>query len=95
MGRTLASYRRMLEKERALWQKNFASRLRGQNCTSFNKLWERAFQLADAASANTRPVVFDNVIMSMMVELQSEVDYLRRELMRIKEALKKIEEENS
>ncbi|MHA1227797.1 MAG: hypothetical protein ACTSPV_13705 [Candidatus Hodarchaeales archaeon] len=84
MGRTLPSYRRMLEKERAMWQKNFASRLRGSDHTSFDKLWERAFQLADAASANTRPVVFDNAVMSMLVALQSEIDCLKKELTRIK-----------
>lgn len=84
MGRTLASYRRMLEKERAIWQAHYASLLREPDRTSFIHLWEKAFHLADAASANTRPIIFDNVVMSMLVAQQSEIQRLREELAQLK-----------
>jgi len=87
MGRTLPSYRRMLEKERFLWEKHFASRLREPHRTSFTTLWEKAFQLADAASANTRPLVYDNIVMSMLTAQQVEIQRLNRELNRLKELL--------
>jgi hypothetical protein len=87
MGRTLPSYRRMLEKERFLWEKHFASRLREPHRSSFITLWEKAFQLADAASANTRPLVLDNVIMSMLTAQQAEIQRLNQELNRLKESL--------
>ncbi|GAF96967.1 unnamed protein product [marine sediment metagenome] len=90
MGRTLPSYRRMLEKERTIWQTHYANRLREPYRTSFTDLWLYAFQLADAASANTRPIVFDNVIMSMVIgqhaeiqKLKDELDKLRRKLIQI------------
>ncbi|WP_455141732.1 hypothetical protein [Candidatus Hodarchaeum mangrovi] len=87
MGRTLPSYRRMLEKERFLWEKHFASRLREPHRSGFTTLWEKAFQLADAASANTRPLMYDNIVMSMLIAQQVEIQRLNRELNRLKELL--------
>ncbi len=91
MGRTLPSYRIMLEKERDLWQKRFSTRLRTPYRSGFDEVWLYAFQLADAASSNTRPVVFDNILMSMIVaqqtelqKLQSEVTYLKQVIERMK-----------
>ncbi|MFX0014015.1 MAG: hypothetical protein ACFFB2_13780 [Promethearchaeota archaeon] len=83
MGRTLPSYRVMLEKERTLWQVHFANRLRDPHRASFTKLWLYAFQLADAASANTRPIVFDNVVMSMLIAQQSEIQRLKEKLTKL------------
>ena len=81
MGRTLPSYRMVLEKERAIWQSHYANRLRdARHRTSFDELWLFAFQLADAASANTRPVAFDNIVMSMLVAQQSEIKRLKTEV---------------
>ncbi|MFX0123282.1 MAG: hypothetical protein ACFFAE_06550 [Candidatus Hodarchaeota archaeon] len=87
MGRTLPSYRRMLEKERDLWQAHYASRLREPYRTSFTDLWLFAFQLADAASANTRPIIFDNVVMSMLIGQHSEIQKLKAEIARLKKRL--------
>jgi hypothetical protein len=70
----------VLEHERKLWIKHFAKRLREPYRTSFDYLWEKAFQLADAASANTRPVALDNIIMSMVVAQQAEIQRLQKDL---------------
>ncbi|MFX1512975.1 MAG: hypothetical protein ACFFCQ_10340 [Promethearchaeota archaeon] len=83
MGRTLPSYRVMLEKERAQWQNHFANRLRDQHRKSFAELWLYAFHLADAASANTRPLVLDNVVMSMLVAQQTEIQKLKDKLAKL------------
>ena len=80
MGRTLPSYRMVLEHERTLWIKHFAKRLREPYRTSFDHLWEKAFQLADASSANTRPVALDNILMSMVVAQQAEIKQLQKDL---------------
>ncbi len=81
MGRTLPSYRMVLEKERTIWQTHYANRLRdARHRTSFDELWLFAFQLADAASANTRPVAFDNIVMSMLIAQQSEIKRLKTEV---------------
>ncbi|MHA2053204.1 MAG: hypothetical protein ACXACP_03685 [Candidatus Hodarchaeales archaeon] len=85
MGRTLPSYRIVLEHERALWIKHYAKRLREPYRESFDHLWEKAFQLADASSANTRPVAFDNIIMSMLVAQQAEIRRLNKELATLKQ----------
>jgi hypothetical protein len=70
----------VLEHERSLWLKYYAKRLREPYRTSFDLLWDKAFQLADASSANTRPVAFDNIVMSMLVAQQAEIQRLRKEL---------------
>ena len=95
MGRTLPSYRRMIEKERAIWQRNYAARLREPHRTSFTELWLYAFQLADAASANTRPIVFDNVVMSMLIGQHSEIRRLKDELTSLKKKLVQMTEHGS
>ena len=85
MGRTLPSYRMVLEHERDLWIKHYAKRLREPYRKSFDFLWDKAMQLADAASANTRPVALDNILMSMLVAQQSEIQQMKRELLELKE----------
>ncbi|MFX0211397.1 MAG: hypothetical protein ACFFDT_35795 [Candidatus Hodarchaeota archaeon] len=93
MGRTLPSYRMMLEKERAHWQVHYATRLRDQHRASFAELWLYAFQLADAASANTRPIVFDNVVMSMLVAQQTEIQILKDKLANLEREIGQITEQ--
>ena len=83
MGRTLPSYRMVLEHERDLWIKHYAKRLREPYRKSFDFLWDKAMQLADAASANTRPVALDNILMSMLVAQQSEIQQLKQELLEL------------
>ncbi len=96
MGRTLPSYRRMLEKERTLWQVHYANRLREQHRASFAELWLYAFQLADAASANTRPIVFDNVVMSMLVVQQTEIQKLKEKIAKLeRERTQAVEQGNN
>ena len=80
MGRSIPSYRMVLEHERELWIRHFARRLREPYRTSFDHLWEKAFQLADASSANTRPVALDNILMSMVVAQQAEIKQLQKDL---------------
>lgn len=90
MGRTLPSYRRKIEKERSVWQSHYAARLREPHRTSFTELWLYAFQLADAASTNTRPVLMDNILFSMLIAQQSEIQRLKKELNRIARKLARI-----
>ncbi len=90
MGRTLPSYRRMIEKERSIWQSHFAARLREPHRASFTELWLYAFQLADAASTNTRPVLMDNILFSMLIVQQSEIQKLKKDLNRITKKLEGI-----
>ncbi len=90
MGRTLPSYRRKIEKERSVWQSHYAARLREPHRTSFTELWLYAFQLADAASTNTRPVLMDNILFSMLIAQQSEIQQLKKEINRIARRLARI-----
>ena len=83
MGRTLPSYRMVLEHERDLWIIHYAKLLREPYRKSFDFLWDKAMQLADAASANTRPVALDNILMSMLVAQQSEIQQLKQELLEL------------
>jgi polyhydroxyalkanoate synthesis regulator phasin len=44
--------------------------------------------LADAASANTRPVALDNIFMSMLVAQQSEIQLLRKAITTLQQQVK-------
>lgn len=79
MGRTLASYRMVLENERKNWN-IFKKILRGKDPQYFNELWNHAFQLADAASVNTRPLPFENILMSMLLGQQREIHGLQKRI---------------
>jgi hypothetical protein len=64
--------------------KHYAKRLRKHHRESFEELWNKAFQLADASSVNTRPVALDNIFMSMLVAQQTEIQQLRQEVKNLK-----------
>ena len=84
MGRTLPSYRVILEKERANWKKVFCSKLRDQDIEYFNALWDYAFLFADAASTNSKPIFMENILLSMLLGQQKEIERLKREIVSIK-----------
>lgn len=84
MGRTLPSYRVILEKERASWKKAFCSKLRDQDIEYFNSIWDYAFMFADAASTNSKPIFMENIFLSMLLGQQKEIEILKREIEQIK-----------
>ncbi|MFQ5980022.1 MAG: hypothetical protein ACE5OZ_17965 [Candidatus Heimdallarchaeota archaeon] len=79
MGRTIATFREVLEGERGQWQP-FRRGLRADSRQAFDQLWVAAFRHADAATNNPQAAPFDNVLLSMLVDLQKQVVELKTEI---------------
>jgi hypothetical protein len=76
MGRTLPTFREVLERERNQWQ-SFRRALRANSRQAFDKLWVAAFQHADAATNNPQVAPLDNILFSMLVDLQKQICELK------------------
>ena len=69
MGRTITTFRDLLERERNEWQP-FRRALRANSRLAFDQMWVAAFHNADAATNNPRVTVLDNILFSILVDLQ-------------------------
>jgi len=83
MGRTVVSYRQALEGEIAKWE-GFRKALRAGDAEAFEKMMNACRIYASAGSMATRPVLFEAMIMSILLDQE-------RMIMEIKERLDRIE----
>ena len=79
MGRTLATFRNILEHERTQWQP-FRRGLRSNSRQAFDQLWISAFRFADAATNNPQATPFDNILLSMLIDLQKQISDLKERI---------------
>ncbi|MFW9914697.1 MAG: hypothetical protein ACFFGZ_03715 [Candidatus Thorarchaeota archaeon] len=77
MGRTIATFRETLESERSQWQA-FRRSLRATSRQAFDQLWVAAFRHADAATNNPQVAPLDNILLSMLVDLQRQILGLKK-----------------
>ncbi len=84
MGRTLPTYRMLLEEEIMRW-KDYRRALRKKDQEAFDKLIKhaRAHSFASGYQIVTNP--FETMTLSMLLELSKEIAELRRELEGFKE----------
>lgn len=83
MGRTLPTFNTYLEQEIAQWAP-FRRALRRKDRESFDRLFALVKRhMAEAANA-ARPVPFDALVMSIVLEHQKAIESLRDELERVK-----------
>lgn len=83
MGRTVASYRQALEGEIAKWE-GFRKALRTGDAEAFDKMMNACRMYASAGSMATRPVLFEAMVMSILLDL-------KRAILEIEERLDRIE----
>jgi uncharacterized membrane protein len=83
MGRTVPTFNMFLNEEIAGWS-GFRRALRAEDRLVFDRLFVFARQHMAEAAAAARPVPFDAMVMSVLLEQQKELERLRGEL----EALK-------
>nr|MDO8112687.1 hypothetical protein [Candidatus Sigynarchaeota archaeon] len=84
MGRTVLSYRQALNREIASWNE-YRRGLSPEDQACFDDIANMARQHADASSLAARPIMSENVFMSVIValsrrvrELQARVDQLEK-----------------
>ena len=86
MGRTVVSYRQGLEGEIATWE-GFRKALRMHDVEAFDKMMNACRLHASASSMATRPVLFEAMIMSILLEHEKTIIELAEKLERMEKRL--------
>ena len=84
MGRTVASYRTVLESLINDWQ-GFRKALRKEDREAFDRLMDKARGLASAAGYDPRTDPMESVFMSILVGLEKEIEELRGKVEELEE----------
>ena len=79
MGKTVPSYRLALDKELQRWS-GFARALRKEDRRVFEDLLDICRNYASAGSNATRPVMFEPMVMSILLDQQKKLKQLQKEL---------------
>ncbi|UCE96327.1 MAG: hypothetical protein JSV51_01585 [Candidatus Bathyarchaeota archaeon] len=79
MGKTIASYRIALNRELQRWS-GFARALRNEDKEAFDQMMDACRNHASAGSNATRPVIFESVIMSILLNQQKRLNRLEKDL---------------
>ena len=79
MGRTVPSFRVALEHEIVTWH-NFRKALRKKDRAIFDMLLDKARKHGDAGMLANRPVILDVVLMAILIEQQTEIAQLRKQI---------------
>ena len=86
MGRTVVSYRQAVEGEIATWD-GFKKALRLCDAEAFDKMMNACRLHASAGSMATRPILFEAVVMSILLEQEKTLMELAEKLDRIEKRL--------
>jgi DNA repair ATPase RecN len=92
MGRTVRTYRTVLEELIAEWEA-FRKALRKQDREAFDRLMEKARTHASAASYDARLDPSESLFMSILVELEHELEELREKLAELEKQKEEQEQE--
>jgi hypothetical protein len=88
MGRTVPTFNLSLDREMASWGA-YRRALRKEDQESFDRLFALAKQHMAEAAAAARPIPFDALVMSVLLELQKRVERLEGEVATLRgEAIK-------
>ena len=79
MGKTVASYRMALDRELQRWS-GFARALRKEDRIIFDQLMDACRNYASAGSNATRPILFEPMVMSILLQQQKELNKLEKML---------------
>ena len=78
MGKTVESYRMALDREVQRWS-GFARALRKADREAFEQLIDICRNYASAGSNATRPVLFEAMIMSILLDQQKSLNRLKKD----------------
>jgi len=86
LGRTVASYRQALEGEIAKWE-GFRKALRASDAEAFDNMMKACRMYASAGSMATRPVLFEAMVMSILLDQGRAIVEIKERLDRIEKRL--------
>jgi len=86
LGRTVASYRQALEGEIAKWE-GFRKALRASDAEAFDRMMNACRMNASAGSMATRPILFEAMVMSILLNQEKIIAEMRERLDRIEKRL--------
>ena len=85
MGRTVESYRMVIEDEMRRW-KGFAKALRAEDREAFEAIMDACRLYASAGSNATQPILFEPMVMSILLFQQKKIRRLEKALDELKQA---------
>ena len=80
MGKTVESYRMALDREVQRWS-GFARALRKEDREAFEQLIDICRNYASAGSNATRPVLFEPMVLSILLDQQKTLNRLKKDLL--------------
>ena len=80
MGKTVESYRMALDHEVQKWS-GFARALRKEDRDAFEQLIDICRNYASAGSNATRPVLFEPMVLSILLDQQKTLNKLKKDLL--------------
>ena len=80
MGKTVESYRMALDHEVQRWS-GFARALRKEDREAFEQLIDICRNYASAGSNATRPVLFEPMVLSILLDQQKALNRLKKDLL--------------
>lgn len=80
MGKTVESYRMALDHEAQRWS-SFARALRKEDRDTFEQLIDICRNYASAGSNATRPVLFEPMVLSILLDQQKTLNRLKKDLL--------------
>ena len=86
MGRTVVSYRMVLESEIAKWER-FRKALRAEDAIAFDRMMNACRMHASAGSMATRPILFEAMVMSILLSQEKMIMEIVQRLERIEKQL--------
>ena len=86
MGRTVVSYRMVLESEIAKWER-FRKALRVEDAIAFDRMMNACRMHASAGSMATRPILFEAMVMSILLSQEKMIMEIVQRLERIEKQL--------
>lgn len=86
MGRTVATFREILEKEKKRWRE-FKNSLKEDEREIFERLLEDCERHVSASSQVKSPNPFREMTMSMLLEQQKEIDSIKEKLGKLRELM--------
>jgi len=86
LGRTVVSYRQALEGEIAKWE-GFRKALRISDAEAFDRMMNACRMYASAGSMVTRPILFEAMVMSILLNQEKAIMEIKDRLERIEKRL--------
>jgi hypothetical protein len=80
VGKSVESYRMALDREAQRWS-GFARALRKEDRDAFDRLIDICRNYASAGSNATRPVMFEPMVLSILLDQQKTLNKLKKELL--------------